>query len=229
MDKDQLQQAIEILRKQLETEVKAKDIGASSMTPLKAIVVRETLLWRVVELADGGVLCLNAGNELGAVIFARAAIECAAVQHQLNRIIKAAKDGGPVEVDSAIMRLLMGTRTFSTGDPVKDAMLQMTNVQTCLKSLDKQYAGIAQQYEDLCEYAHPNWAGTAGLFSTGDATAGVKELGRYKNGMQLHLTEKAVDSITSSLLIFAGDYADVVDSLPEFFEACDRPEGGSKE
>lgn len=221
MDTEKLRQAIEILREQLVTELKAEDIGAISMTPLKGMTVREALLWRVVELADGVMLSLNTGHSLGAVILARAAVECAAVHHQLNRTIKAAKKIGANEADNAIMRLLMGKRSFSTGDPVKDAQVQMTNVKTCLTHLDNQFSGVSQQYDYLCEYAHPNWAGTAGLFSEGDPRKGAMELGRYKNGMQEHLRDEAVASTISSLLMFAFDYADVVDSLPEFFEVCD--------
>ena len=226
-DKDKLSEVLQVLREQLVPELKAEDIGTNSMTPLKAMVARETLLWRIVELADGVILCLDAGNNLGAIILARAAIECAAVQHQLNSTIRTVKNMSAVDVDDAIMRLLVGTRVFSTGDPVEDAKIQMTNVQTCLKNLDKEFKGTGKHYEYLCEYAHPNWAGTAGLFSAGDATKGIKKLGRYADETQQALLDEATSSTIQALVMFASDYASIVDYWPDFFEACDRPHEGA--
>jgi len=227
LDKDRLSAVLEVLREQLVPELRAQDIGTNSMTPLKAMVARETLLWRIVELADGVVLCLDGGNSLSAVILARAVTECAAVQHQLNSTIRAAKSMSAVEVDNAIMRLLVGTRVFSTGDPVEDAKIQMTNVQTCLKNLDRKFKGAGKHYEYLCEYAHPNWAGTAGLFSTGDATKGIRKLGRYADETQRALLDEATSSTILAIAMFASDYASIVDWLPDFFEVCDRSHEGA--
>ena len=221
-DRDKLTKVLEALREQIVPEVNAKNIGTKSMTPLKAIVARETLLWRIVELGDGVVLCLDAGNNLSAIILARASIECAAVQRQLNRTICAAKDMNATDVDAAIMKLLLGTRDFSTGDPVEDEKVRMTNIITCLGKLDKMFEGTIKHYEFLCEYAHPNWAGTAGLFSTGDATKGIKRIERYTGNTRQELRDEAISSTISALAMFATDYASIVDHWPNFFATCDR-------
>lgn len=222
-DREKLGKILDILRQNLEHEVNAKDIGATSMTPLKAIVVRETLLWRIVELADGVILCLDAGNSLGAIILARASMECAAVHHQLNRTIRIAKDKSSADVDAAIMRLLLGTRSFSTGNPVVDEKLQMPSILTCFKHLDKHFDGVSKHYEHLCEYAHPNYAGTAGIFSTGDANTGIRSLKRYPDATEQSLLDEALSSTVCAVSIFINDYGSIVCHLPDFFEACDRP------
>jgi hypothetical protein len=212
---------LRILRIQLESEVKAEEIGSSSETPLKAIVVREALLWRIVELADGVVQCLETGNNLSAVILARATLECSAVQHQLNQKIRGAKTLGVAALDDEIMKLLLGTRTFSTGDKVEDAKIQMTNIQTCLRKLDNEFSGVYKDYGFLCEFAHPNWAGVTGLFSEGDLGEGVIKLGRDVRGGQQTLLDLTTSITTSALVMFSSDYISIADHLQDFIDACE--------
>lgn len=126
-DMDKLTAALHVLREQLVYEVNAETIGTASMTPLKAMVAREALLWRLVELTEATINCVDAGNGLSAVILARASIECTAVQHQLNRAIISSKGMRPDDIDKKITRLLMGTRTFSTGNAVEDATVQIAS------------------------------------------------------------------------------------------------------
>lgn len=221
-DGGQLVEVLAVLRQAIETSVKASDIGTKSMTPLKAMVVRETLLWRIVELGDGVILCLDAGNALCAAILARASFECSAVHHQLNRKIQAAKDMTAVKLDDEIMRLLLGSRNFSTGDTEEDEKIRMTNIQTCLDKLDKKFKGSKDCYERLCEYAHPNWAGTAGLFSSGNPTEGVITLDRYTRNADNMLQEEAINCTTAALVMFVDDYSSILDHLQGFFKACDR-------
>lgn len=221
-DREKLSGVLETLRQQLVIEVKAEDIGTHSMTPLKAMTAREALLWRIVELADGGIVCLDAGNYLSAIILIRASIECVAVQHQLNNTIRIAPTREASAVDADVLKLLMGTRFFSTGDIAEDNTIQMTNIQTCLNRLDKAFSGARADYEYLCEYAHPNWAGTAGLFTSGNPTKGIIRLGKYTKTSEHDLHAYATSILTSTLLMFSADYISIADDLAQFFEACDR-------
>jgi len=219
----ELRDTLQILRGGLESQVSAEAIGTASMIPLKAMVLREALLWRIVEVADAVLLCIDAGNSLGAVMLARAAIECVAVQNQLNDKIQNASEAGAAKLDDDIIRLLMGTRSFSSGDPDMDQKLQMPNVMTCLNRLDKQFPGCAKLYEYLCDFSHPNYAGTAGCFSNGDPQQGLIELGRYKQGTQQQMMDSAIQSAVLALLMFQVGYTEAVSHWGEFFRICDSP------
>lgn len=216
-----LEEAIEFLRAMREDSVSAEVIGTRSMTPLKAIVHREALLWRFVELGDGLRACIHSNNTLGALVFARGIIECAAVQHQLNRAIQSASGRSAEDIDKDIVRLLMGTRFFSIGDPAENIDAGAINILTCLRHLDGKFEGVLADYEYLCEFAHPNWAGTAGLFSFGNATNGLINLGRYPEGNEDELKSQAVSSAISAILIFTSEYTEVVKYFQPFFDACD--------
>lgn len=217
----ELAEAIEVIRAARQDKVSAEAIGTKSMTPLKAMVAREALLWRLVELGDGLVGCLHSSTALGALIFARGIIECVAAQHQLNRTIQKAPGRCSADIDTDVMRLLMGTRFFSVGDPDEDKKIEAVNIITSLKHLDKNFTGIFSDYEYLCEFAHPNWAGTAGLFSIGDVTKGLINFGRYPEGNNDQLKSHAVSSAISAILIFTFEYKEIVNSLQDFFIACD--------
>lgn len=216
-----LGKAIEVLRSMRVNKVSAEELGVSSKTPLKAIVQREALLWRFVELGDGLRACLDTNNTLGALVFARSLIECAAAQHQLNRTIQSAPGKNAKDIDNEVFRLLMGTRFFEMGDPSEQNKVKAVNILTCLKHLDKKFKGFLKDYEFLCEFAHPNWAGTVGLFSIGDATKGQINLGRYPEGNEEKLKSLAVSSAISAIMIFTDEYVEVADDFQAFFDACD--------
>ena len=100
--------------------------------------------------------------------------------------------------------------------------MQMTNVLTCLKHLDKTYSGIADGYEKLCEFAHPNWAGTVGMFSDGKVTSGKVSFGRYLHGTDDELKAELLYTARIALAAFVNDYLSVLDNWSVFVEACDR-------
>ena len=216
-----LEEAIEVLRSAREDKVSAEVIGAKSKTPLKVIVQREALLWRFVEIADGLRACLDVNNTLGALVFARGMIECTAAHHQLNRTIRSAPGRSAEDIDKDVMRLLMGTRFFSIGDSSENNEVEAVNILTCLKHLDSKFEGVRDDYEYLCEFAHPNWAGTAGLFSIGDNTKDQINLGLYPEGNKEILKSQAVSSAISATIIFAFEYYEVVNDFQAFFDACD--------
>src|SRR5690606_7690411 len=64
----------------------------------------------------------------------------------------------PDEANSSSRRQLTGSRTNSD---MPDAI----NVMTFVQAANKDVEGFLGQFERLCEFAHPNWAGTSLLYS----------------------------------------------------------------
>jgi hypothetical protein len=60
--------------------------------------------------------------------------------------------------DEFLMKGMLGSKD-STGK------LQAYNVLTAVEHLDKEFTGVKQLYERLCEFTHPNWSGVMGSYS----------------------------------------------------------------
>lgn len=78
-----IEKAVEVSREHLEKQWDAAGTGSLSNVPLLALNLRESLNWRMIELADGVVLCLKKKNFLSAAVLSRSVVECVALQHQL--------------------------------------------------------------------------------------------------------------------------------------------------
>ena len=81
--------------------------------------------------------------------------------------------------------------------------------------MDRQFPGVRARYDELSEFAHPNWSGVSGLFSANDRANYVTNFGR---GLPSSSTPKklALNSLNASLEIFEHAYNSISDLLPAF-------------
>jgi hypothetical protein len=118
------------------------------------------------------------------------------------------------DIDNQLMRLLCGSRT----DP---AMPEAVNVLNFIDKVEKGVEGFRLQYDMLSEYAHPNWAGTALLYSKPDMERRQTDL-----GSSLRLSENVklcgVINLRVALMLFENVYTMIADSVPAFIELCER-------
>jgi hypothetical protein len=156
---DHARQAAGVFRTRLPRFVHAKSFTLKSKNPFKAMVLREALIHRLSSLADGVVSEFDAGRWVSASILVRAIVESTAVLYslelQVSNALKALKD-------DALTQFLRDTMVSSRSDP---KLPKAINVLTLIDKVDKQFNGFRSGYDDLCEYAHPNWCGVLGSFS----------------------------------------------------------------
>lgn len=130
--------------------------------PSKIAGLRAGLLYRLVELANVSLLCLKSGQLAAAIVLTRSALETTAALWFATRKIERALEAKRVDqLDDDLMRLLLGPKGSKPCSQTAEAI----NVLTFFDYVGKDVEELKIVYADLSEYAHPNWTGTASLYS----------------------------------------------------------------
>jgi hypothetical protein len=129
-----------------------------------ALVWREALLHRIVDIGEAAHGSFLQRRLVPGNILTRALYETLALQfHYWQAANKAIE-----EKDVALLREIVQRGVFGRKDkpglPWDAEFPTPFNVLTVLKKMDKSFNGIFEEYEHLCEYAHPNLKGTLGAY-----------------------------------------------------------------
>lgn len=155
-----------------------------------------------------------------AMLLTRAAVETAAALWYLCAKIEAAAQSGVVaDIGDYMMRLMMGSKTDLT---VREAI----NALTFVDRVDKDISGFRHQYDSLSEFAHPNWAGTALLYSKPDPSNLRTDLGatlRSENSKEI-----GVANLSVALMFFERSYNRIDDLMPGFITLCESQLNGQR-
>jgi len=198
---DETRKRLELLESSLPRRVDAR-VSPNSKLPFKALLYREALIWRMAELSRGAFEKFEKNKLAIAILLTRAAVETSAAVWYLCAKVDAAVQSGTLgDIDDYLMKLVMGSRT----DP---AMPQAISVLTFVDRVEKDIVGFRHQYDMLSEFAHPNWAGTALLYSKPDppnfwtdfganirASAGTKHVGVLNLSVALRMFERSCNRI----------------------------------
>jgi hypothetical protein len=204
---------LELLESRLPTRVDAM-VSPDSKLPFKALIYRAALIWRMAELSRGAFENFEKGNLGLAILETRAAVETTAALWYLHAKLEGTVNAGAVgDIDDFLMKLSMGSRTDT------DIMPQAISVLTFVDRVEKDVEGFRHQYDLLSEFAHPNWAGTALLYSKPDPSNLWTDFGANIRGID---TPKHVGVINLSLalIFFERSYNSVADIMPAFIELC---------
>ena len=146
-------------RASLPKEVAAGSLTLKSKTPFKALVLREALIYRVSSIADGAISEFVAGRWVAATILVRAVVETTALLFALDRrVSRAIREKNDDDLTEFLRRTMVSSRT-------EPDLPEAINVLNFIDSVEKEFPGFRRRYEELSEYAHPNWCGVLGAFS----------------------------------------------------------------
>jgi hypothetical protein len=189
-------------------------VSPRSKLPFKALSYRETLIWRMAELSRDAYQAFLQDRLVSAILLTRAAVEtCAALWYLRRKVSSAVKEGTVGDIDSYLMRLFGGSR-------VDQEMPQAINVLNFVDSLEKELEGFRHQYDLLSEFAHPNWAGTTGLYSKIDQESFTVDYGA--NARELHGPKHiGVINLSVALGLFEHSYNDMGEDFPAFLRLCE--------
>lgn len=189
-------------------------VSPESKLPFKALLYRAALIWRMAELSRGAFENFEKQRLALAILETRAAVETSAalwyLHSKLDATLKACAVG---DIDDFLMKLAMGSRTDS------DIMPQAISVLTFVDRVEKDCEGFRHQYDRLSEFAHPNWAGTALLYSKPDPPNLWTDFGaniRSVDGPK-HV---GVMNLSVALMFFERSYNRIADLMPAFIELC---------
>jgi hypothetical protein len=121
----------------------------------------------------------------------------------------------PADLYDKLLRLHVGFKNNAPGRP------EAINVITMLKKADKKIPGFYRAYESLSEIAHPNWSGSAGVYSNRDEATLITHFGRgiRDSGYTLDL---GLNCLIGSLEIFSFSYNRIGDLIPAFTDICEQ-------
>jgi hypothetical protein len=155
----EIQQRLERLEAGRPNRVDGFAISPVSKLPSKVLVYRATLIWRMAEVTRCALGHFGRGELAAAILLTRAAIEASAAAWYLRKKVAGSVESAMVgDIDEYLMKLLMGSKNEpAVPDPI--------NVMTFVDHVDKDIVGFRTQYDNLSEFAHPNWAGTSLLFA----------------------------------------------------------------
>jgi len=211
---DEIRGRLELIESSLPSRVDAM-VSPDSKLPFKALTYRAAVIWRMAELSRGAFENFEK-NKLGvAILLTRAAVETSAGLWYLCAKLEAAVKAGAVgNIDDYLMRLSMGSRT-------EPAMPQAISVITFVAHVEKDVQGFRHQYDLLSEFAHPNWAGTALLYSKPDQPNLWTDFDANIRGA-VGPKNIGVISLSVALMFFERSYNRLADLMPTFVALCEN-------
>lgn len=189
-----------------------------SKTPTIALCYRESQAWRFEEFTRTSCDLFDRDDIVASVACTRHAAECCAgvwyLLEQIERAIADAQD--PTDLHGQMVRLFVGSKLDQNGN-----VPQAINVLTFLKRLDRRIPGFFNTYERLSEVAHPNWAGSAAIFSKLDPQTLITHFAKNLRDID-YVRNLNLRCLMGSLEIFSYAYNRITDLMPDFCEACEQ-------
>lgn len=175
--------------------------GVSRWTlPGMAQIIRESLLWRIEELAQNAFDTLDAGRFVASALATRSVMETTAGLMFLDLLMQRAIEKGVTKaLIVKIDRLLVNSKIW---EEIEDPI----HINDMLREVDKVIPGFFEEhYAILSESAHPNWAGTFGAFGEFDK---ANVLAIFKSGGRSPDTQrrKIATCLTATLGLAKGYY-----------------------
>jgi hypothetical protein len=206
----------EQINKSLPDKIFVASLSHTSKLPFKALSLREVLIHRVAELSETAVNLFESNKLVPAIIMTRAVFESTAVLYWLYERIKQVsitKELG--DIDEFLMKSLFGGR-------VSEAPVESYNVLTAIDHINKKFAFYKESYDNLSDYAHPNWPGLMGAYSKLDKKEMTLHLGKQVGNVPILV---ALPLLAASLKLFIHYYDDMEKYLLQFNKICDEMHG----
>ena len=205
---------IELLESGLPARVDAM-VSPDSKLPFKALIYRAALIWRMAELSRGAFENFEKDRLALAILETRAAVETSAALWYLHAKLDATLKAGAVgDIDDFARR-----SSRWEAEPIPTSCPQAISVLTFVDRVEKDVEGFRHQYDLLSEFAHPNWAGTALLYSKPDPPNLWTDFGANIR-VGDNTTQAGVLNLSVALMLFERNYNRIADIMPAFAGLC---------
>jgi hypothetical protein len=213
-----LQEARDLVDKiasSLPERIQISALTLKSNIPFKVLSLRELLIHRVSDIAVPAIDLIERGKLIPGAILVRAVVETVALLFTLHeRLGRFFEDKNIEELEKNLMIFLLASRN-------KTGPREAINVKNFVDRVEKTVPGFKPSYESLCEFAHPNWAGTLGAYGQPD---------KKKNELRLRPTDRTraltigVSALSGALIIFEYYYnsiGELVLNINDYFEKAE--------
>ncbi|SRR6266446_3386404 len=211
-DLDEARQRAENIRAHLPSSISIAALGVRSKTPYHLLAAREALIWRTEELARCACDMLERDDLAAGSLLARAVTESAAFVWRLKELLETRDQYTPEELHDKFQRMFLGWK--AKGDPDYP---ESFNIVTLIDHMDRKFPDVRDGYDHLSEFAHPNWSGVSGLFSSTDYDNYVSNFGRGLRQTEFPRTI-ACNLLVAALAVFQQAYNSISDNLPGYLE-----------
>ena len=214
---DEIRKTLAMLESSLPERLDPTAISPISKLPFKALLYRESLIWRMAELCGGALENFKEERFVSGILLTRAAVETTAALCYLCGNIAAAVESGAVgELDDYLMNLMMGAAAAApaaTPEPKDGETSRPLRIDAFLKQADQEVEGFSFEYGMLAKYVSPDRAGTTLVYSKQDAEKQVTLF-----GPNLRISDKtwlaALGTLAGALKIFVGSYNRISELIP---------------
>lgn len=191
----------------LPDSIAAAALPLQSKIPFKVLSLRETLFHRASALASPAVALLEAGNWVSGILLTRAVMETTGLIAVLGyEITKFVETFDTQRFDTFLIRCLLANRRDTGGMEDK---FPAESILKFIDKVDKKNKGFRATYNELCEYAHPNYDGVLGSFGNVNRATFVLTLGpNSTNGVVV-----GANALSRSLDILVRSYDGMADGM----------------
>ncbi|MBC7543777.1 MAG: hypothetical protein H7338_13710 [Candidatus Sericytochromatia bacterium] len=212
---DEAEKAVARIEASLVDRLDPASLSVRAKIPFKVVAFSEALLWRSADLGRVSLSLFKAEEGMPACIIARSLIECGALFWYVAGLVRSAIKLKTVNViDEKIRQLLLGSRDRTTE-------VAALNVVTVIEKIGREHSFFKEQYEALCEIAHPNWIGVSGLFSKIDGKNIWVDFAKYRRCSD-DIKDYGLCSLNSALYFVATHHREISDLMPEFVALCEQ-------
>lgn len=140
----------------------------------RLIVLREAILWRIVDILTQAYNIGINGMIVGSRILVRSALETVCLIIYMNKKMRSVIEGKMSfdDFENITTRMLLGVKNI-------DKMPDPVNVMKLIEDSESKYPGIKKIYADLSETAHPNYCGVCDGYTNTNQQKYETEFGIY--------------------------------------------------
>jgi hypothetical protein len=213
---EEARQRVENIGRHLPSSISVASLGVRSKAPYFLLSTREALIWRTEELGRCACDMLDREDVAAGILLTRAVTESAALVWRLKELLETRAQYSREDLHDQFRRMHFGWKN----DP---EFPRAFNILTLIDHLDKKLPGLRGRYDGLSEFAHPNWSGVCGLFSSIDRKNYVTHFGRALRAP--HPKNICCVLLVTSLELFEHAYNSISDTLPKYLEELRLSEG----
>lgn len=195
-----------------------------SIDPPRCVVLRETCLYRIAEIAESTYEAFEKDRLIVAFSLSRAFMETEALFWSfIDELENSIQTRNIDKIRQFLSKCMVGVKNtvlkqFKSPENIS-LILDPINVLNCIDKMEKQVTHYRLQYDSLSERAHPNAAGTVDAYATVDWEAKIVRFGKNKSKLA---PELALPQLVASLKGFLRGYDYSASLLEQFTPLCEE-------
>ncbi len=207
---------LERLQSRRKSEIVVSGPLVKSKPAWKFALLQQSILYRVLALANGCADMWNTKNVVCSILAARGLLETIAVSEYIRSVLKQYVQARDIDAINDMANKLL----FATRDPniiSKKFGYEATNVLTYIDRLSEKLPGIREHYDFISEWCHPNGSGhffTFAELNKKNGTVTFSERTPRIVGIQGHVI--AIYGMIAFVELAMNDFDEIIPTIAEF-------------